>query len=75
MGKISAAAEREKDVGSKVVLSLCEKYQNSNRVIYADNFFVSISLATKLWYKGLKLVGTVRSNKAEVPQSFLASKS
>lgn len=74
LGKTNTNDTKEKDVGSKVVMSLVEKYANTNRVVYADNFFVSISLANKLWSQGLKLVGTIRSNKAEVPSSFLANK-
>jgi len=36
------------------------------RTVTADNFFTSISLATKLLAKRTTLVGTIRSNKREL---------
>ena len=39
-----------------------------------DNFFTSIKLAKILYENRLGLIGTLRSNKNEVPQLFLPSK-
>ncbi len=39
-----------------------------------DNFFTSVSLATKLFLIGLHLVGTLRKNKPHIPQQFLSTK-
>ena len=38
-----------------------------------DNFFTSIKLAKILYENRLGLIGTLRSNKNEVPQLFLPS--
>ena len=54
-----------------MVLDLANKYSKSNRIITADNFFISFDLAKKLWQIGLFLVGTLRKNKAEIPNEFL----
>jgi hypothetical protein len=40
----------------------------------ADNFFTSIRLAKNLFENKLGLIGTLRSNKNEVPLVFLPSK-
>ena len=39
-----------------------------------DNFFTSIPLAKTLFQNEIGLIGTLRSNKNEVPEEFLASK-
>jgi len=40
-----------------------------------DNYFTSIPLAEKLFENNFAIIGTLRSNKAELPISFLADKS
>ena len=39
-----------------------------------DNYFTGIPLAKNLFINKLGLIGTMRSNKNELPLSFLASK-
>lgn len=51
-----------------VVLKLVEPYTNCGRNITTDNFFTSMSLATKLLAKKTTLVGTIRGNKRELPK-------
>ena len=58
----------------KVVTKLCEPYYMTRRCITADNFFTSIGLCFHLWEKGLEFIGTIRSNKLEIPLSFLKNK-
>ncbi len=58
----------------KAVIKLCEIYYNSKRCITADNFFTSIGLCLHLWERGLKYIGTIRSNKLEIPVNFLKNK-
>ena len=55
----------------KVVLKLCEKFFKTKRCITADNFFTSIGLCLHLWEQSLEYIGTIRSNKLEIPFSFL----
>jgi hypothetical protein len=58
----------------KAVIKLCQVYYNTKRCITADNFFTSIGLCLHLWEKGLEYIGTIRSNKLEIPLSFLKNK-
>lgn len=62
--------EREINQGERVVLDLVEKYRNSGRTVYCDNFFTSLELAKTLMQKGLAIVGTVRANRKFVPLCF-----
>ena len=57
-----------------VVLKLVEPYQGCGRNITTDNFFTSISLATKLLAKKTTLVGTIRGNKRELPKAAKQTK-
>ncbi len=65
---------RDSDVplGQHVVLSLTEHLRESGRNITCDNFFTSAQLAQKLHEANMTLVGTVRSNRRELP-SVLAT--
>ena len=49
-----------------VVLKLTEPYTNCGRNVTTDNFFTSMSLATKLLAKKTTQVGTIRVNKREL---------
>jgi len=59
--------------GKRVVLDLSESISGSGRNITTDNFFTSYALATELMGRRLSLVGTVRSNRKEVPREMLPS--
>ncbi len=74
LGKANANTPRDKDVGQKAVLKLCEPFFNSNRCVTADNFFTSVVLAQSLWTQNLIYVGTMRTNRNVIPQSFLVNK-
>lgn len=52
------------------VMRLAEPIKNSRRCITADNWFTSIPLVLKLLSLNLTYVGTIRSNKKEVPFEF-----
>ena len=49
-----------------VVLKLIEPLTGCGRIVTIDNFFTSISIATKFLAKRTTLVGTIRSNKREL---------
>lgn len=49
-------------------------YFQTGRTITVDNFFTSIHLAQNLWSNGLKIVGTLRVNKREIPIEFKPNK-
>lgn len=55
-------------LGQFVVLKLVEPYLHRGRNITTDNFFTSIPLAKKLLEQKTTLIGTIRSNKRELPK-------
>ncbi|XP_059563328.1 piggyBac transposable element-derived protein 4-like [Myotis daubentonii] len=57
-----------------VVLKLVEPYTGCGRNITTNNFFTSMSLATKLLAKQTTLVGTIRGNKRELPKAAKQTK-
>ena len=57
----------------RVVMDLCYPIYQSGHNITTDNFFTSVPLATNLLDKRLTLVGTLLSNKPEVPPDFQRS--
>ena len=57
-------------LGEHVVMSLSESLKQSGRNITCDNFFTSLSLANNLNKSGLTLVGTMKSNRCELPANF-----
>jgi len=61
------------DVGqaTRVVLELAESIQGSGRNISTDNFFTSYKLARDLMDRRLTIVGTMRSNRKEIPNQML----
>ena len=52
-------------------MKLTSTLDKKKRVTTADNFFSSFTLANKLLNKGLHYIGTLRSNKAQIPFQFL----
>jgi hypothetical protein len=62
------------ECGKKMVETLARQFFGSNRIIGCDNYFTSIPLAKTLYENKLGIIGTVRSNKNEVPEDFLANK-
>ena len=57
-----------------IVDRLIEEYKNSNRNLTTDNWYTSVPLAKSLLANGITLVGTMKSNKKEIPSEFLPSK-
>lgn len=52
-------------LGEFVTLKLVEPYTGCGRNITMDNFFTSVSIATKLLAKKTTVVGTIRTNRRE----------
>ena len=73
LGKASRDAPNNTEIGKNVFLNLTEIYR-TGRVVTCDNFFTSVTLANQLWDNGLKLVGTLRANKREIPIEFRPNK-
>ncbi len=45
LGKASVNVPRDKEVGQKALLKLCEPFFKTNRCVTADNYFTSEALA------------------------------
>jgi hypothetical protein len=58
-------------LGQHVTLKLMHPFLNKGYNVTCDNFFTSLSLAKELEKNRTTLVGTLRSNRKEVPASLL----
>jgi hypothetical protein len=67
-------AEREVGQGARVVKSLTSPWRKSGRNVVGDNFFSSVDLAEELLSNGMTYVGTLRSNKPQVPEIMKANR-
>lgn len=65
---------RSEDLGMHVVLKLSDHIKNTGRNITCDNFFTSLKLARELKKQKNSLVGTIRTNRREVPKEFRVTK-
>lgn len=57
-----------------VVINLLNGLSGCYRTVVADNFFIGISLATRLLEKETYLIGTMRSNRAGSGQDVVQKK-
>ncbi|MGH0142441.1 UNVERIFIED_CONTAM: hypothetical protein FKN15_021211 [Acipenser sinensis] len=57
----------ERDLGGKVVKSLCSQLEGKACQIYFDNYFTSVLLLQDMKAKGLHCCGTVRANRKHLP--------
>lgn len=60
-------------LSERVVFELCEDILNSNRTLYTDNFYISVSLAKKLLLQKIHLLGTLRANRKQNPPDLAAT--
>jgi hypothetical protein len=76
LGKTMKNQRRATNLAENIVLRLTKPYFNEAiRNVTRDNYFTSIPLASKLNQKRINLIGTLRCNKAEIPDEFLPYKS
>lgn len=62
-------------LGEYIVMRLAEPFFNSGINITTNNYFTSVSLAEKLKNHKITLVGTIRKNRKELPNSVKINKS
>ena len=62
--------ERTRELGMHIVLKLTAHLHGTGRNVTCDNFFTSLNLARELSFKRMSLVGTIRSNRREVPKEL-----
>ena len=65
---------REINQGQRVVLDLMKPFLNKGYGVTTYKFFTSFPLASELLKQCTTLVGTLRSNKKEIPKEFLPDK-
>ena len=58
----------EVNLGEGVVLQLSEKLKGTFCTIYIDNYFNSPRLINKLFHRDIYAIGTVRSNRKQMPK-------
>ena len=61
--------KRELNLGSNVVLDLCQVLKDTYINLFFDNFFNSPTLIHKLHDNGLYGLGTARSERINMPQT------
>ncbi|CAJ1069796.1 PREDICTED: piggyBac transposable element-derived protein 4-like%2C partial [Xyrichtys novacula] len=71
LGK-SASAPHERNQGMHVVLELTDELEG--HTVTKDNFFTSLPLAEELQKRRMALVGTLKSNKPELPHQLFNTK-
>ena len=57
-----------------IVKRLIKSIENSNRNLTTDNYYTSVPLADYLLENKIKLIGTLKKNKHEIPPEFLPHK-
>ena len=61
---------RTEELGMHVVLSLTNHLYRTRGNVTSENFFTSLKLARKLSLERMTLVGTIGSNRKEVPKEL-----
>jgi Transposase IS4 len=72
--KMTPKSKKGEPLGEQVVMDLAEGLLDAGRILTVDNFFTSIPLAQRLHARNTLLVGTIKSNKPELPKEFLSEK-
>lgn len=66
--------KEETSITAQVVLDLMDGFLNKGHILYADNFYNSVSLTKKLTSQSTYLCGTLRSNRKENPEEVVKQK-
>ncbi len=70
-GKNQNNKNNTSNVGENVVINLAEAYmRQQKRILTADNFFISVNLASLLANRNIFYIGTVGKNKKELPEEI-----
>lgn len=73
-GSTLSAEERKLQIPTQAVVRLTKCIFKTNRNVTFDNWFTSLEVAQHLSKNGLTIVGTMRSNKPQIPPTFLPNK-
>ncbi|XP_067234874.1 piggyBac transposable element-derived protein 4-like [Chanodichthys erythropterus] len=64
--------QHERNLGKRVVLELIRDLEG--HIVTCDNFFTSYGLGTELLQRKVRMIGTVRKNKPELPSALVTKK-
>ncbi|XDV25949.1 hypothetical protein PO909_029773 [Leuciscus waleckii] len=64
-----AGGQREQHLGKRVVLDMVKDLKG--HIVTCDNFFTSYALGSELLQRKIRMLGTVRKNRAELPSALL----
>nr|CAH7762126.1 unnamed protein product [Callosobruchus chinensis] len=73
-GKSADAEKSSYGLGEKVVIKLTSSLKNQKCLVAFDNFFTSVPLIEKLLNDGIFAVGTVRTNRKNLPDIYIKIK-
>lgn len=62
------------DKPGSVVVKLCQPLLNEGRILFADNYYTSLSLANYLKDRQTDLCGTLRKNRKDLPKDIINKK-
>lgn len=58
----------ERNLGRRIVLEMMDGFQG--HIVTCDNFFTSYALGIELLNKKMRMIGTIRRNKPELPSAL-----
>ncbi|CAH1961300.1 unnamed protein product [Acanthoscelides obtectus] len=69
-GKTSDSEKQNYGLGERVVINLTSSLKNKDCMVAFDNFFTSVNLMETLLKDGIYALGTVRSNRKNLPDIY-----
>ena len=63
-----------RNLANNIVMNLCSVYYGTGRDIYVDRYFTTHGLVCNLLSQKLTLVGTIMSNRREIPSQFKSAR-
>ena len=59
--------------GKKVLKELVIPWDNTDRIVCADSYFVSVPAAEEFWKHGLRFIGIIKTATPESPMAYLSN--
>ena len=63
-----------RNLANNIVMNLCSVYYSIGRDIYVDRYFTTHELVCNLLFQKITLIGTIMSNRREIPSQFKSSR-
>lgn len=74
MGLAYLMEKKKIGISTQSIIRLAKPIEYSNRNITCDNWFMSMDLLQEMKNRRITVLGTLRSNKPEIPKEFLADR-